>query len=96
MAAIAFLESEPDFNFPPEAAQTFSGNERIAGVMAFSGKHNAFPGSPEKFGHCLCDSGASLVHQCFDIYPPRESRFLCGPHLRRSQNREIQLSLLIF
>jgi hypothetical protein len=44
----------------------------------------------------LRNAGASLVHQLFNFYAPREGGFFRRSHLRRSQDRQVQLFLLIF
>src|SRR2546423_4065430 len=59
--------------------------------MAFSSEDDALARLREKFGDCLGDSGACLVHQRFDLYSSRKSSLFCGSHLRRSQDRRVQI-----
>jgi hypothetical protein len=44
----------------------------------------------------LRDAGARFVHQRFNFYALRERSFFRGSHLCRSQDRQVQLALLIF
>jgi hypothetical protein len=62
LAAILLLKGKVDFDFPPEASQTFRCNQGVARVVAFSSEHNAPARLREKFGNGLRDSGACLVH----------------------------------
>jgi hypothetical protein len=64
--------------------------------VTFSCEHNALAGFPEKSGDGLRNAGASLVHQRFNFYAPREGGFFRRSHLCRSQDRQVQLFLLIF
>jgi hypothetical protein len=64
--------------------------------VTFSGEHNALARFPEKSGDSLRNAGAGLVHQRFNFYAPRKRGFFRRSHLRRSQDRQVQLSLLIF
>jgi hypothetical protein len=52
--------------------------------MTFSGENDARSGPREKFRDCSRDARACLIHQSFDFHSPRESRFFCASHLRRS------------
>src|SRR5206468_6440042 len=91
LAEIVFFESKPDFDFPAEASQAISGNQSVACVMTFSGEHNAFAGPREKLRDCLCNTGASVVHERFNLHSPVESGLFCRSHLRRRQNRQVQI-----
>src|SRR6266480_7800048 len=59
--------------------------------MAFPGEHYALAGFREKFRDRLRDTSACLIHERFDLYSPRESGFFGSSHLRRSQNRQVQI-----
>ncbi len=63
--------------------------------MSLAGKHNAAARLLEKFRDCLGDTGTGLVHQRFDLHAARESGLFCGPHLRCSQNWQVQSALPI-
>src|SRR5215831_8981878 len=90
LAAILSLERKPDFDFPSVLSQGVGSDQRITGVVALSGEHNALAGFWEKLRDCLRHTGACLVHQRFDLYSPRKSSLFRGSHLPRSQNWQIQ------
>src|SRR5882724_9482724 len=91
LAAILLLEGEPDFDFPAEASQAICCNQSVTRVIAFSGKHNALARPREKLHGCLCNTGACVVHECFNLHSPGESGLFCCSHLRRRQNRQVQI-----
>src|SRR5262249_41359348 len=95
-AAIGFPKSKPHFNFPSEAPQTFRSDQGVAAIVAFPCEDNALARPAEKSGDRLSNAGACFVHQRFNFYAARERGFFRGSHLRRSQDRQVQLSLLIF
>ena len=61
-AAILFLESKPDLDFPSSAPQLLRGNQRITGIMTFSRKNDTRPGLRKKFRDRPSDACACLVH----------------------------------
>src|SRR5439155_19210955 len=90
-AAIIFFESKSDFDFPSEASQAICCNQSVTRVVAFSGKHNALARPREKLRDCLCNTGASVVHERFNLHSAGESGLFCCSHLRRRQNRQVQI-----
>src|SRR5207245_11745705 len=60
-------------------------------VMAFAREHDALARLRETLPDCLRGPGAGLVHQRFDLHSPGESSFFFCSHLRRSQNRQVQI-----
>ena len=60
--------------------------------MTFPGEDDASAGFLEKFGHCLSDTGAGLVHQRLDLNTACKCSLFCGSHLRRSQNWQVQIN----
>jgi hypothetical protein len=64
--------------------------------VTLSGEHNALARFPKKSGDSLRNAGARLVHQRFNFYAPRERGFFRRSHLSRSQDRQLQSSLLLF
>src|SRR5262249_16162749 len=92
LAAILLFERKPDFDFPSEASQMFRCNQGIARVVAFPSKHNAWARLRKKFGHCLRDTGPCLVHKRFDLYAACKRGLFCDSHLRRTQDRQVQIS----
>jgi hypothetical protein len=92
LAAILLLESKPDFDLPAASTKNVRSNQRIACVMTFPGEHDALSGVCEKLCDGLRDTGACLIHERFNLHPHCESGLFRGSHLRRGQNRQIQIS----
>jgi hypothetical protein len=63
--------------------------------MTFPGEDDASTGFLEKFGHCLSDARARLVHERLDLNTACKCSLLYGSHLRRSHNWQVQLTLSI-
>ncbi len=78
---IGWVESFVEIDHPAAVEEVASGNEHVAGVIAFTAEGGGVVGGGEELGNDVGNSEAGLLHEEFGGHATSKSRFFDGVHL---------------
>lgn len=78
---IGWVESFVEIDHPAAVEEVASGNEHVAGVIAFTAEGGGVVGGGEELGNDVGNSEAGLLHEGFGGHATSKSRFFDGAHL---------------